>query len=109
LPLDDTDFLDVPDGHGRYTDALGRHLIKETLEGNVSIETGGALPVEGMETRHDAQVAWNALARLEIKLREEENSRTSKLGDTGTAVSPGPRSGTIMYYDGVSDPRIVPV
>jgi len=74
LPLDDTDFLDVPDGHGRYTDALGRHLIKERTEGNVSIETGGALPPEGVETRHDAQVAWNALARLEIKLIEEENA-----------------------------------
>ena len=75
LPLDDTDFLDVSDGFGRYTDALGRHLLKETTEGNISIETGGNLPPEGVATRHDAQVAWNALARLEIKLREEEESK----------------------------------
>lgn len=74
LPLDDTDFLDVPDGLGRYTDALGRHLLKEALEGNINIEVGGNLPKEGVVTRHDAQVAWNALARLEIKLREEEDN-----------------------------------
>lgn len=72
LPADDKGFAEVADGHGRYTDALGRHLLGEMIDGPVYLETGGALPEEGVPMRHDVAVAWNALARLEIKLREEE-------------------------------------
>jgi hypothetical protein len=46
----------VPDGYVRYSEALGRHLL-------ASPDT---LDVSGLD--HDAQIAWNALARLEIKL-----------------------------------------
>ena len=52
----------VPDGRNRYSDALGRHLLLEEVEANLDAETGLA---------HDVAVAWNALARLELRLRDE--------------------------------------
>lgn len=51
----------VPDGINRYTAAMLRHILAEAYE-----EFDKDLPV-----RHAAQVAWNALARLELMLREE--------------------------------------
>lgn len=48
----------VDDGIARYTDAMDRH----NLEGIESHDDSGLL--------HAAQVAWNALARLELMLRE---------------------------------------
>jgi hypothetical protein len=53
---------EVPDGINRYTAALIRHLCDEHYE-----EFDKDLPV-----RHAAQVAWNALARLELILRKAE-------------------------------------
>ncbi len=53
----------VPDGINRYTDAMLRHLLEEHYE-----EYDSDLPV-----LHAAQTAWNALARLELMLREKEN------------------------------------
>lgn len=55
----DGGWLEVPDGRRRYTAALGRHLLKENIELNDS-DSGLA---------HDAHLAWNALARLELRLR----------------------------------------
>lgn len=52
------DWLNVPDGHGRYTDALGRHLLQESITA-IDDETG---------CLHAAHIAWNALARLELML-----------------------------------------
>lgn len=52
----------VPDGVERYTDALYRHLLQETKE---STDPDSGLP-------HEFHVAWNALARLELLLRERE-------------------------------------
>jgi hypothetical protein len=49
----------VPDGHDRYMDALARHLLAVGV-GEVTDKDTGCL--------HLAQVAWNALAALEIKL-----------------------------------------
>lgn len=46
----------VPDGYNRYSEALVRHLVANPKE----------LDVSGLD--HDWQIAWNALARLEIKL-----------------------------------------
>lgn len=74
VPVDDTSFVNVPDGFGRYTDALGRHLHAEITKGPINTEKGGLLPPEGVEILHAAQVAWNALARLEIWLAEQEKS-----------------------------------
>jgi hypothetical protein len=51
----------VPDGINRYTDAMLRHLLEEQYE-----KYDRDLPV-----LHAAQTAWNALARLELMLREE--------------------------------------
>ena len=52
----------VPDALRRYSAALGRHLLKEQTEGPYDITDSQLL--------HAAQVAWNALARLE-KLLED--------------------------------------
>ena len=53
----------VPDGPNRYCDALTRHLVYESIEGAFDRDTG---------LLHASQVAWNALARLELVLREME-------------------------------------
>jgi hypothetical protein len=50
----------VPDGVQRYSDALGRHLVNERIDG----------PFDPDGFLHAAQVAWNALAVLELKLKE---------------------------------------
>lgn len=52
----------VPDGINRYRDALGRHIVFESIDGTYD--------KDGF--RHLAQIAWNALASLELTLREEE-------------------------------------
>lgn len=49
----------VPDGANRYTAAMLRHLL---AEGREKYDEGSGLA-------HAAQVAWNALARLELMLR----------------------------------------
>lgn len=56
----------VVDGINRYSDALGRHLLAETIEGPIDAET---------EQLHAAQVAWNALARLELIERKREEKK----------------------------------
>jgi hypothetical protein len=53
----------VPDGENRYTAAMLRHLWAEQ-QGMVDDDTG---------CYHAAQVAWNALARLELIMRRIEN------------------------------------
>jgi hypothetical protein len=56
----------VPDGISRYSDALARHLLAESIEG--FYDSGP----KGIGVLHAAQVAWNAMARLELILREQE-------------------------------------
>jgi hypothetical protein len=51
----------VDNGVERYTDAMFRHLLAEPVE-PVDSDSGLA---------HDAHVAWNALSRLEMRLRQE--------------------------------------
>ena len=58
----------VPDGIGRYSDALVRHLTALSIEGEQDKE--GFL--------HRAQVAWNALAVLELYLRGNEKENPCK-------------------------------
>lgn len=60
VPLGDRDFLRSPTIIEDCTDALGRHKIAEVLEGPVNARDGDML--------HAAQLAWNALARLEAML-----------------------------------------
>lgn len=56
----------VPEGVDRYGDALMRHLAGEEIDGPVDPATG---------LLHAAQVAWNALARLELMLRDGEDAK----------------------------------
>lgn len=53
----------VSDGVERYTNALARHL-RDEAKGEVIDKDSGLM--------HASQVAWNALARLEMMLIEEE-------------------------------------
>ena len=54
----------VPSGFERYSDAMVRHLIREGQ---------GELTDPDSKFTHAAHTAWNALARLELKLKEMEN------------------------------------
>jgi hypothetical protein len=56
----DNGWLSVPDGEARYTDAMYRHLMAEAQGEQIDPSTN---------LYHAAQVAWNALARLELMLR----------------------------------------
>lgn len=56
-------WMSVPNGIERYTDALGRHQLKEWQ---------GELCDPDTELKHAAHLAWNALARLELMLRAEQ-------------------------------------
>lgn len=53
----------LPDAYVRYGNSLGRHYFASATG---DYDTGPA----GSDLLHDAQVAWNALARLEIGLRD---------------------------------------
>lgn len=53
----------VPDGVQRYSDAEMRHACKESIEGPRDADSG---------LMHKAHRAWNALAALELALREDE-------------------------------------
>ena len=57
-------WLTVPQGVTRYTDAMFRHALREGME--THDEESGLL--------HAAQVAWNALARLELMLQQSSNA-----------------------------------
>lgn len=54
----------VDDGYNRYSDAMVRHLAYEG-KGEVLDPDSGLL--------HAAHAAWNALARLELLIKEREN------------------------------------
>lgn len=54
----------VPDGITRYGDAGARHIAKSAIEGPYDSDSGKL---------HAAHEAWNALARLELILKEMEN------------------------------------
>lgn len=62
-------WLQVPEAQRRYTDALLRHLLAEG-QGEVTDPESDLL--------HAAHAAWNALARLELALREAERDQTPR-------------------------------
>lgn len=62
----DNGWMQVPDGVRRYTDAMMRHLLAEAIGEKIDPATG--LP-------HAAHCAWNALARLDLMLRERPACR----------------------------------
>lgn len=55
-------WINVPDGFNRYSDAMVRHLAYEGQGEDVDPDSG---------LLHAAHCAWNALARLELLLREK--------------------------------------
>lgn len=57
----------VPEGFERYSDALARHLLAESIEGLYDSGPKGL----GPDVLHASQVAWNAMARLELLLRKQ--------------------------------------
>lgn len=62
----DNGWMQVPDGEARYTDAMLRHLMSEAQGEEIDPTTG---------IMHAAQTCWNALARLELMLREKETTK----------------------------------
>lgn len=52
----------IPDGVNRYSNAMARHIVNESIEG----------PFDPDGFLHKAQIAWNALAALELYLRSKE-------------------------------------
>ena len=71
-------FKDVPDAVRRYTSAMERHWFAEQREfydsGDPFYDTEEGLPFKG-RIRHDAQVACNALFRLQCALDSEMQER----------------------------------
>lgn len=59
----DNGWVEVPDGKRRYTDAMLRHILKEAAGEEVDVDSG---------LLHAAHAAWNALARLDLMLRQGE-------------------------------------
>lgn len=58
----------VSEGFERYSDAMVRHMLAHAKGEFTDSDSG--LP-------HAAHTAWNALARLELLLREKENDSTT--------------------------------
>jgi hypothetical protein len=59
----------VPDGLNRYSDAMVRHLVEEG-KGQIVDDDSGLL--------HASHVAWNALARLEKIIEQQETNSETK-------------------------------
>lgn len=86
----------VEDGIKRYTDAMDRHRLKEHTEGfwdeDIRNDTGELIA-------HAAQVAWNALARLELMIREKIEQDTKAFLDQFEPVPgtepPDPQQDTV--------------
>lgn len=76
----------VPDGVRRYTEALLRHVMAEARGEQVDPESG---------LDHDAQVAWNALARLELRLRSQPCNNNGS-GASGSKVAFTPEGHPIV-------------
>lgn len=64
----DDGWTSVPDGKKRYTDAMWRHLLAEA---------SGEHQDQESDQLHAAHFAWNALARLDLMLREADRAEAS--------------------------------
>lgn len=62
-------FKNVENGYTRYTNAMIRHLLKEDSE----------VYDEETELLHASHCAWNALARLEMLLKQREQEATEAI------------------------------
>ena len=72
-------FKNVENGYTRYTNAMIRHLLKEDSE----------VYDEETELLHASHCAWNALARLEmlLKQREQEAAEAIEEQETNNAIA----------------------
>jgi len=73
----DNGWLKVPDGQARYDDAQMRHWLRSHMGETVDPDS---------DLDHLAHEAWNALAKLQLKLNEEnenENSVTNESEKSG--------------------------
>lgn len=70
----------LPDAKARYNDALGRHDLLASIEGPYDDNDSGLA--------HWAQRAWNALATLELALRDGtlEMRRGNDIGEDGKPI-----------------------
>lgn len=59
----DNGWMQVSNGVNRYTDAMLRHILSEA---------SGELKDKDTELLHAAHAAWNALARLDLMIRDSE-------------------------------------
>ena len=75
VTLPDDNCLRVENGFNRYADAIARHLVDRIIDGPINNEKGGALPPEGRNVRHLAQLIWDGLTCLEIELIDEETTK----------------------------------
>jgi hypothetical protein len=66
LDYQDINWARVEGGRGRYGDARGRHILGEFIDGPIDPESGKL---------HAAMAAWNALAYLELILKEENGTK----------------------------------
>lgn len=71
----------VQDAYTRYGNSLGRHIMLRNIDGPYDTGPGGS----GL--LHDAQIAWNALMRLEAGLRDGVYTSTR-----GYPVKPKPEA-----------------
>lgn len=62
----DHGWLSVPNGIERYKDALYRHLMAYSSGDLIDVDSG---------LTHLSQIAWNALAVLELTIRDARSSR----------------------------------
>ena len=85
----------VPDGINRYSNALGRHLLAESF-GPFDNGPGGT------NCLHAAQVAWNALARLELMLEHgNDNIGNSNVIQGKFPVSTVAQKTTVTHVNGI--------
>lgn len=66
LSYADLNWQRVDNARERYGDARGRHILGEFIDGPIDPESGEL---------HAAMAAWNALAYLELLLRERDAAK----------------------------------
>ena len=81
----------VDQGRTRYTDAMWRHLLAANSE-ELDAETGCS---------HEAAMVWNALARLELKLRNERGITAMTPDWAGVDMAEGPDVTVEVSHDRV--------
>ncbi len=66
-------WVSVPDGERRYDNACARHTVDRVKDGPLDPESG---------LLHRAHRAWNAMATLELEMRNAEKTAALKLAPT---------------------------